>query len=124
MIKVTAKKGQLIWFHGTLPHGRTMTYKAVDDDCEWKPAIHGHLDDSHHHREQGSFDFEFSEDVYFPLSHSKFMTDLIPVLNLGEDIIYVALTEIMSRKKGNCQLTTMQGAGSDIQQTSAGCTVL
>ena len=107
-LQVTAKVGQLTWFHGALPHGG-MTCEAVVDDCEWKPATRCHLDSSHHQREQGCFHFERSEDICFPLSRSKFMTDLIPVLNLvGGDNICIALTEISNRSEDSCKLTKEQ----------------
>ena len=104
MMQVSAGKGQCIWFHGALPHGG-MTYKASVDGFDWKPAIHGHLDSSHHCREQGYFDFSNSEDVYFPLEHSRFMTDQFPVLNKGIDAIHLALLEIQERNQAKSGLS-------------------
>jgi hypothetical protein len=96
---VHAKKGQYIWFHGALPHGGK-TYKAKKKDGnDWRPAIHGHLDSKHHKRKRGDFNLEESERVYTPLEHVKFMTDLFPVLNNGDNITKNALELISERTK-------------------------
>jgi hypothetical protein len=107
MLQVTAKKGQFIWFHGALPHGG-ITYKASVDGCDWKPAIHGHLDSSKHTRVQGYFDFESSDDVYFPLEHCKYQKDQFPVLDKGVDAVYTALQVIQSRNRDKCELDNDQ----------------
>jgi hypothetical protein len=107
MIQVTAQKGQFVWFHGALPHGG-MTHEANETGTDWRPAIHGLLDSSHHVRTQGYFDFESSEDICFPVEHSKFLTDLFPILDKGEDITHTALQEIMACNTPNCDLTEAQ----------------
>jgi hypothetical protein len=54
---------------------------------------------------QGYFDFENSDDVYFPLEHSKFMNDQFPVLDKGQETVYVALNNIYARNKEKCRLS-------------------
>jgi hypothetical protein len=93
---ITALKGQFIWFHGALPHGG-LTYMASKEGNDWKPAIHGHLDSVHHARKRGDFTFEESDNVYFPLEHTKFMKDLFPILYKGVDITWNATIEVNKR---------------------------
>jgi hypothetical protein len=107
MLQAEAEWGQFIVFHGALPHGG-MTYKASMAGNDWKPAIHGHLDSKFHDRVQGYFDFESSDDVYFPLSHSRFMADQFPILDKGGDILWAALEEIMQRNRPVCKLTDLE----------------
>jgi hypothetical protein len=63
---LTVKKGHVLLFAGNLPHGG-MTYR----DDAWFPAIHGHLDSTHHERTQGFFDLKVSDGVYKPAEHQK-----------------------------------------------------
>jgi hypothetical protein len=53
-LKVTAQKGEFIWFHGALPHGG-LSYRPSLQGNDWHPAIHGHLDSIHHARKRGDF---------------------------------------------------------------------
>ena len=85
-----------------------MTYKASIDGLDWRPAIHGHLDSAHHRREQGYFDFASSDDVYFPLEHSRFMTDQFPVLDKGINAVHLALLEIQLGSHTHNGLTQMK----------------
>jgi hypothetical protein len=46
------------------------------------------MDSLYHGRKKGNFQFEDSEDVYFPLEHASFMKDQFPLLGKGERTLH------------------------------------
>jgi hypothetical protein len=78
--QIPVKRGQLLWFDGTMAHGGT-THKATQEGNDWHPALHCHLDSNKFPRVKGSFQHKQAKHVYFPDEHLQFET------NLGEPLL-------------------------------------
>jgi hypothetical protein len=67
LYRSTTVLGHALIFAGNFPHGG-MTYR----EDAWFPAIHGHIDSTHHERTQGFFDLKVSDCVYKPVGRDFF----------------------------------------------------
>ena len=78
---VTAEKGQYMYFYGDVPHGG-ITYSLTSETCnKWHPALHGHLDSTHHSRVQGNVGYQEGSMSYFPVHHYFIQHDLTPIFD-------------------------------------------